>query len=74
LLPLFSHAGSLYLCSTYSGGNFWSQAHCNKNNSLIERIVSAPDSLPFELQVKMAEQQRQGEGHAIPRRAMFDAP
>lgn len=52
------HAGSIYLCRAYSGGAFWSQAHCNKNSALIESIVSVPDTLPFDQQVKLAEQQR----------------
>ena len=57
--PLSStHAESLYLCRAYSGGNFWSQAHCNQHNALIERIVSVPDSLPFDQQVALGEQQR----------------
>jgi len=57
--PLSStHAESLYLCRAYSGGTFWSQAHCNQHNALIERIVSVPDSLPFDQQVALGEQQR----------------
>ena len=59
LFPLCSHAGSIYLCRAYGGGAFWSQAHCNQHNALIERIVSVPESLPFNQQVNLAEQQRQ---------------
>lgn len=59
LFPLCSNAGSLYLCRAYGGGTFWAQAHCNQYNALIERIVSVPDILPFDQQVKLAEQQRQ---------------
>ncbi|HBE90691.1 MAG TPA: hypothetical protein DDW41_05795 [Candidatus Andersenbacteria bacterium] len=58
LLPLWAHSGSIYLCRAYSGGTFWAQAHCNQHNALIERIVSVPDSMPFDQQVKLAEQQR----------------
>lgn len=59
MCPLWAHSGSLYLCRAYSGGTFWAQAHCNQHSALIERIVSVPDSLPFDQQVKLAEQQRQ---------------
>lgn len=58
LLPLWAHSGSIYLCRAYSGGTFWAQAHCNQHSALIERIVSVPDSMPFDQQVKLAEQQR----------------
>jgi hypothetical protein len=59
LLPLASEAGSIYLCKAYGGGTFWSQAHCRVHNALIESIVSVPDSLPFDQQVNLAQQQRQ---------------
>lgn len=59
LLPVLAHSGSIYLCRAYNGGTFWSRAHCNQHSALIERIVSVPDSLPFDQQVKLAEQQRQ---------------
>jgi hypothetical protein len=58
-LPLVSEAGSIYLCKAYSGGTFWSQAHCRVHNALIESIVSVPESLPFDQQVNLAQQQRQ---------------
>jgi hypothetical protein len=38
---------------------FWSQTHCNMHNALINSIVSVPDSLPFDQQVRLAQQQRQ---------------
>lgn len=56
--PLLVHAGSIYLCKGYGGGTFWSQAHCRQHNALIESIVSVPESLPFDQQVSLAEQQR----------------
>jgi hypothetical protein len=58
LLPLASHAGSVYLCKSYSGSTFWSKAHCREHNALIDWIVSVPDSLPWEQQVQLAEQDR----------------
>lgn len=58
LLSLPSAAGTLYLCKAYSGGTFWAQAHCSQHSALIESMVSVPDSLPFDQQVRLAEQQR----------------
>lgn len=58
LLAFSAHAGTVYLCKAYSGGTFWSSAHCGKHNALIERMVSVPDSLPFDQQVRLAEQER----------------
>ncbi|WBY03140.1 hypothetical protein PE066_06295 [Ramlibacter tataouinensis] len=61
LLPAAAaHSGSIYLCKAYSGGTFWAQAHCNQHNALIESIVSVPDGLPWDQQVALAEQQRNG--------------
>ncbi|MDO8776825.1 MAG: hypothetical protein Q7K57_50570 [Burkholderiaceae bacterium] len=57
-LSLSAQAGSIYLCKAYGGGTFWSKAHCNQHKALIERIVSVPDSLPFDQQVALGEQQR----------------
>jgi hypothetical protein len=58
LFPLVANAGSIYLCKTYGGALFWSQDHCNVHRALIDRIVSVPDSLPFDQQVQLAQQQR----------------
>jgi hypothetical protein len=61
LLPMtLAHSGSIYLCKAYSGGTFWAQAHCNQHNALIESIVSVPDGIPWDQQVALAEQQRNG--------------
>ena len=59
LSPFLAHSGSIYLCKAYSGGTFWANTHCNQHSALIDRIVSVPDSLPFDQQVNLAEQQRQ---------------
>jgi hypothetical protein len=58
LCPLSSQAGSIYLCKSYSGSTFWSKAHCREHNALIDWIVSVPDSLPWDQQVQLAEQDR----------------
>jgi hypothetical protein len=61
LLPMSAaHAGTIYLCKAYSGGMFWSSAHCNQHNALIDRTASVPDGLPWDQQVSIGEQQRQG--------------
>lgn len=61
LLPMAAaHSGSIYLCKAYNGGTFWAQAHCNQHNALIESIVSVPDGIPWDQQVALAEQQRNG--------------
>lgn len=49
---------TIYLCKSYAGGTFWSNAHCRQHNALIERIVSVPNGLPFQQQVDLAEQDR----------------
>lgn len=51
-------AGEVFMCKSYGGGTFWSSAHCSRHNALIERIVSVPDCMPFDQQVKLAEQDR----------------
>jgi hypothetical protein len=58
LMPWYSHAATIYLCKTYSGGTFWSSAHCGRHNALVDRTVSVPDSLPFDQQVQLGEQDR----------------
>lgn len=57
-LALGAQAGTIYLCKAYSGGTFWAKSHCSQHSALIERIASVPDSLPFDQQVALAEQQR----------------
>lgn len=49
---------TLYLCKAYTGGLFWSSAHCNTQQALIERTASVPASLPFDQQVRLADAQR----------------
>lgn len=51
-------AGTIYLCKAYNGGTFWSQAHCNQHQALIDSIVSVPTGMPFEQQVELAQQRR----------------
>ena len=58
VLPLWAHSGSIYLCKAYSGGTFWAKTNCSQHSALVDSIVSVPDSLPFDQQVNLAEQQR----------------
>jgi len=51
----FITPGTIYLCRTYSDGRYWSNAHCRRDNALIERIVSVPATLPFEQQVALGQ-------------------
>ena len=53
-----AQAGAIYLCKAYSGGTFWAQQQCSQHSALIERIANVPDSLPFNQQVEIAQQQR----------------
>lgn len=58
VLSLGAQVGTIYLCKAYSGGTFWAKSQCSQHSELIERIASVPDSLPFDQQVALAEQQR----------------
>lgn len=49
---------TIYLCKAYTGGLFWSSAHCNTQRALIDRTATVPGSLPFDQQVQLAEAQR----------------
>jgi hypothetical protein len=51
--------GTIYLCKSYAGASFWSQAPCGQHGALIDSIVPVPQGLPFEQQVRLAEQRRQ---------------
>lgn len=49
---------TVYLCQSYGGGKFWSSAHCQQSNALIDRMETVPSNLPFDQQVALASQQR----------------
>ncbi len=51
-----AEAEPLYLCKAYSGGLFWSAAHCSTRQATIERIVEVPEGMPFEQQVQLGNQ------------------
>ena len=54
----WANAATIYMCRAYSGGSFWSSAHCRTHNALIERTASVPDGLPFDQQVQLGEAAR----------------
>jgi hypothetical protein len=56
LWPCSALPATIYLCKSYSGGMFWSSAHCQHRQALIERMVSVPDGMPFEQQVELGKQ------------------
>ena len=58
LLAFQAEAVTIYLCKAYSGSTFWSSAHCQKHGAPTDRMVSVPDTLPWEQQVQLAEQER----------------
>lgn len=67
VIPWPAHAATIYHCKAYSGGTFWSAAHCRDHNALIDRIVTVPDDIPFDQQVSLGEQARaQGATLAAP--------
>lgn len=49
-------AEPLYLCKAYSGGLFWSAAHCSTQRATIDRIVDVPEGMAFEQQVLLGNQ------------------
>lgn len=49
---------TIYLCKAYSGGSFWSSAHCGTQQALIDRMATVPNGMPFDQQVQIAEAQR----------------
>lgn len=59
-LPLLAAADTLYLCEAYAGGQFWSSAHCSKNQALIKRMFEVPSGLPFEQKVALGQQRLNG--------------
>jgi len=50
----FIKPGTIYRCKGYSGGLFWSSAHCAQHKAIIDRIASVPVGLPFQQQVDIA--------------------
>lgn len=59
-LPFLAAADTLYLCEAYAGGQFWSSAHCSKNQALIKRMFEVPGGLPFDQQVALGQQRLNG--------------
>jgi hypothetical protein len=45
---------TIYLCKSYAGGTFWSNAVCSSQRATIDRMTTVPSHLPFEQQVAIA--------------------
>ncbi len=59
-----TQADTVFLCKSYSGERFWSSSHCGSQKAVIERMVTVPNDLPWDEQVKRAERVRQ-QGEAL---------
>jgi hypothetical protein len=46
---------TIYRCTGYSGGVFWSSNHCHYKKALVDRMVSVPRGLDFQQQIVVAE-------------------
>ena len=46
---------TLYRCKAFSGAVTWSAARCDPNKALIERMVSVPQGLSLQQQIRAAE-------------------
>ena len=67
MCSLAADAASVYLCRSYGGGTFWSNKVCSEQKSVLLRIVSVPDGMPFDQQVRLGEQARaEGDRLAAP--------
>jgi hypothetical protein len=55
MLPWSAHAETIYLCTAYSGGMFWSSSPCGPQKAVLDRTVSVPDGLSWDDKVKMGE-------------------
>ena len=53
-----AQGATVYLCKAYDGSMFWASAHCNQYNALIDRIGNVADGVPWDQQVRQAEQGR----------------
>jgi hypothetical protein len=58
VFPVIASANTIYHCTAYSGGTFWSSKHCHTHNALIDRTANVPTGIPWDQQVKIAESQR----------------
>lgn len=53
------HAATLYFCKGYTGGTFWSDTTCSKQQATIDRMMTVPDNMPFDQQVRLGEEARE---------------
>lgn len=62
-------SAQVFLCVSNQSGRFWSSNHCRERGALVERIESVPAGLPWDQQVKIADQQTR-QGYAVQRQVM----
>lgn len=53
------HAATIYFCKGYTGGTFWSNTTCSKQQATIDRMMTVPDNMPFDQQVRLGEEARE---------------
>ena len=56
LCTISGQAAHIYLCKTSQGATYWASDWCRTTGGYTVDAVSVPDRMPFEAQVKMAEQ------------------
>ena len=49
---------TVYLCKAYSGGTFWSSAHCQTHSAWVDRMATVPAHLSWDQQLDLANTQR----------------
>ena len=53
------HAATIYFCKGYTGGTFWSDTTCSKQQATIDRMMTVPDNMRFDQQVRLGEEARE---------------
>ena len=51
-------SGTVYLCRNPDRSTFWAQAPCSSQGAVLERMAQVPEDLPFDAQVRIAEERR----------------
>lgn len=68
-LPWSAQADTIFLCTAYSGGMFWSSVTCSQKQATIDRMVNVPDGISWDQKVALGEAARaQGQAVAAPPR------
>lgn len=51
-------SGTVYLCRNPDRSTFWTKAPCSTHGAVLERLTQVPEDLPFDAQVRIAEERR----------------